>query len=102
MAKEISVSALSTDEALYRFYRISLDFEYNGVQRESYIASVVNSTMNWYISTGRASLEFMKIFVNLSKCRMATIFKKCIKADARTEQEVITIIRKYFKIDEGR
>ena len=86
MKKEIIVSAHSTDEALYRFYRISLDFKYNGVQREAYIASVVNSTMNCYVSTGRASLIFMKIFVNLSKCRMTTIYKKCIKADAGTEQ----------------
>ena len=101
MKKEIIVSAKSIDDQLYNLYLISLDFRYGeeATQRTAYVAKVANDTMRWYIGTGRASMPFLKAFVNLSKHRLRTLIKKCIAADAGCEDEAIKVIKKYMKVD---
>lgn len=93
------VSAFTIDESLYRAYRKSLDYKYCGDRRTAYVAMTVNYALNWYISTARASVQFLKAFVNLSDCRMNTLFKKCIKADTGTEADAIREIKKYLKVE---
>lgn len=99
MKAEKEVSAYTIDNALYKAYRKSLDYKYSGDRRTAYIAITVNYALNWYISTARASVQFLKAFVNLSDCRMNTLFKKCIKADTGTEADAIREIKKYLKVE---
>ena len=101
MKKEIIVSAKSIDDQLYNLYLISLDFMYSGeaTPRTAYVAKVANETIHWYIGTARASADFLKVFVNLSKHRLRTLIKKCIAADAGCEDEAIKVIKKYLKVD---
>lgn len=101
MKKEIKVSAKTIDDQLYNLYLISLDFMYSGeaTPRTAYVAKVANETIHWYIGSGRASTPFLKAFVNLSKCRLNTLIKKCIAADAGCEDEAIKVIKKYLKVD---
>ena len=101
MKKEIIISAKSIDDQLYNLYLISLDFRYSEEtsQRAAYVAKVANDTIHWYIGSGRASTTFLKAFVNLSKCRLNTLIKKCIAADAGCEDEAIKVIKKYLKVD---
>ena len=101
MKKEIVVSAKSIDDQIYNLYRASLDFRYSeeATQRTAYVAKVANDTIHWYIGSGRASTPFLKAFVNLSKCRLNTLIKKCIAADAGCEDEAIKAIKKYLKVD---
>ena len=99
MKKEIIVSAKSIDDQLWNLYRASLDYKYSGDQRAAYIAMTVNYTVQWWVGTGRASTPFLKVLVNLSKCRLNTLIKKCIDADAGCEDEAIKVIKKYLKVD---
>lgn len=98
MKAEKEVSAYTIDNALYKAYRKSLDYKYSGDQRASYVAITVNYALNWYISTARASVQFLKAFVNLSDCRMRNLYKKCIAADAGTEVDAIKAIKAYMKV----
>jgi hypothetical protein len=95
---EITVSAKSIDDALYNAYRASLDYKYSGDERATYIAVVVNNAIHWYVSTGRAYPAFLKALVNLSKCRMRNMYKKCIAADTGTEVDAIKVIKAYMKV----
>lgn len=99
MKKEIIVSAKSIDDQLWNLYRVSLDYKYSGDQRAAYVAMTANGTVQWWIRTGRASTQFLKAFVNLSKHRLNTLVKKCIAADAGCEDEAIKVIKKYLKVD---
>lgn len=101
MKKEIIVSAKTIDDQLYNLYLISLDFIYSeeATQRTAYVVKVANETIHWYIGTARASAEFLKVFVNLSKHRLRTLIKKCIAADAGTEMDAIKAIKAYMKVD---
>ena len=99
MKKEIILSAKSIDDALYKLYRISLDYRYTGDQRMAYVAKVANDTVHWWIGTGRANTMFLKAFVNLSDYRMNTLIKKCVAADAGTESDCIKVVKKYLKVE---
>lgn len=99
MKAEKEVSAFTIDNALYKAYRKSLDYKYCGDQRTAYVAMTVNYALHYYVNTGRASVPFLKAFVNLSDCSMNTLFKKCIKADTGTEADAIREIKKYLKVE---
>lgn len=99
MKAEKEVSAYTIDNALYKAYRKSLDFKYSGDRRTAYVAMTVNYALHYYVNTGRASVPFLRALVNLSDCRMNTLFKKCIKADTGTEADAIQEIKKYLKVE---
>lgn len=98
MKHERQLSASAIDDALYKFYRKSLDFKYSGNDRAAYIAETANYAMHYYIGTARAGTDFLKAFINLSDCRMTTAIKKCIKANAGTYDDAIRAIKQYLKI----
>lgn len=98
MKTEKEVSAFTIDNALYKAYRKSLDYKYSGDRRTAYVAMTVNYALHYYVNTGRASVPFLKAFVNLSDCRMRNLYKKCIAADAGTEVDAIKAIKAYMKV----
>lgn len=96
--KTVSATATNIESALYKAYRVSESYKYDDSTRARYIAVTVGNALNWYIRTARANTDFLKAFVNLSDCRMKNMFRKCIKADTRTEVEAIKVIKAYMKV----
>lgn len=64
---------------------------------DSRTAENVAGDIEYYICTGRASLDYIRVFCALSKYRMTTLARK-ISAGGSTD-EIIAISKKYLKIE---
>lgn len=59
-------------------------------------AENVTSDIAWYIQTGRASCDYIRVFCSLSKYRINTLARK-ISVGGSTD-EIIAISKKYLRV----
>lgn len=58
------------------------------------------NALKYYINTGRASLDFLRKFVNLSGKEMNALVRKCWKANDKSITGIVNVIKKHFGMDE--
>ena len=87
-----SVSINTIDDTIYSI-KSKLYKKYTIAETENYISPLV-----YYINTGRASTEFLKIFINLTERQKSVIANKLVKYYGN-DKTTIDRICQYIKYD---
>lgn len=62
-----------------------------GRKAENAVESII-----WYINTGRANMDFLKAFCNLTNCRAKNLVQKILPVWGCTD-DVIRVTKRYLK-----
>ena len=86
--EKIRISRTAIDEALFSLEKALWQ---HGRSGKNAFEGVV-----WYISTARATTDFLNAFINLSSYRMNTLAGKIAKCG--TAEDVVAVTKKYLKV----
>ena len=85
------MSGTKIDESINRMMSAALNSG-EGRKAENAVQSIV-----WYINTGRANMDFIKAFCDLTDCRAKNLLHKILPVWGCTN-DVIKVTKRYLKV----